>query len=98
GGRPRASPSNPPAQAPHGVGCGQSDSHEHERPDARLRVQPFAATYDPAATTASADFSAASSALSSAAVASHPTNAPPGAVGPLATLTDTSRGKTSHLP
>ena len=58
-------PPNPPGQAPDGVGCGQRNDHEHERPDARLRVRPFPAITIPAGTTASADFSTASRGLSS---------------------------------
>ena len=70
--RRRASPSGPPAQAPHGVGCDQRPSHEHERPAPRLRVRPFPATNDPAGTTASADFSTANQRLSTPAVPHHP--------------------------
>src|SRR6516165_2844429 len=43
-GGPRASPLDPPNQAPHGVGCDQHNGREHERPSARLRVRPFPAT------------------------------------------------------
>jgi hypothetical protein len=74
--RPRASPSHPPDQAPGGVGCNHCNDHEHERPDARLRVRPFPATTTiPAGTTASADFSIASAGLPASTVpfASSPT-------------------------
>ena len=42
-GDPRASPSDPPVQAPRGVGCLHRLSHEHKRPASRLRVRPFPA-------------------------------------------------------
>ena len=96
-GSPWASPSDPPRQAPCGVGCGQSDSHEHERPVARLRVRPFPAMMIPAGHMASADFSAVSDALSDAAVPSHPVITP-SATGHLRTSAETSPDKTSNLP
>ena len=67
-------PPDPPAQAPHGVGCLQRPSHEHKRPAPRLRVRSFPAISDPAGNTTSADFSTASNALTSAAVPHHPAN------------------------
>ena len=92
----RASPSEPPAQAPHGVGCDQRPPHEHERPAPRLRVRPFPATCDPAGTLASADFSTASDALSSAAVPSHPANTP-SVTGHPGTPAEISASKTNNL-
>jgi hypothetical protein len=95
-GCPRASPSDPPAQAPkEGVGCGQRNDHEHERPDARLRVRPFPAIIDPAGTMASADCSAASRGLSAPAVPHHPAIHTGGASG---TPAEPSEGKSSNLP
>ena len=94
-GRLRASPSDPPTQAPLGVGCAQRPSHEHERPAPRLRVRPFPATYDPAGTTASADFSTASGALSDATVPHHPTSGARAPDGHSGTPMETSPGKTS---
>ena len=97
----RASPSDLPVQAPHGVGCLQRPSREHERPAPRLRVRPFPATCDPAGTSASADFSTASGALSSAAVPSHPANTP-SVTGHPGTPAETSPDKpatfTAHPP
>ena len=95
GGR-RASPSDPPAQTPCGVGCDQRPSHEHQRPASRLRVRSFPATIDPAGTTTSADFSTASSALTSAAVPSHPANTPR-VTGHPRTPAEISTSKTSNL-
>jgi hypothetical protein len=92
--RPRASPSDPPGQDPEGFGCGQRTDHGHERPNARLRVRPFPANIDPAGTTASADFSAASGVLSNTAVPHHPANRTGGASG---TPAETSPDKTSNL-
>jgi hypothetical protein len=91
----RASPSEPPAQAPHGVGCDQRPSHEHERPASRLRVRPFPATVmTPAGSTASADFSTASDILTNAAVPHHPANQTDGASG---TPAEISASKTNNL-
>ena len=95
-GGPRASPSDPPAQAPYGVGCGQRPSHEHERPAPRLRVRPFPATIDPAGTTTSADFSTASGGLSTTAVPHHPASTP-SVTGHPGTPAEISPGKTSNL-
>ena len=90
----RASPSGPPVQAPCGVGCLQRPSHEHERPASRLRVQPFPTITIPAGTTASADFSTASDALTDIAVPHHPANQKDGASG---TPVETSPNKTNGL-
>ncbi len=68
---------HPPALPPRplaGLAAVNANDHEHERPDARLRVRPFPANTDPAGTTASADFSTASSSLSAVAVPHHPAN------------------------
>jgi hypothetical protein len=92
----RASPSGPPAQAPHGVGCVQRPSHEHRRPAPRLRVRSFPATNNPAGNMTSADFSTASSALTSATVPSHPANTP-NVTGHPGTPVETSASKTSNL-
>ena len=92
----RASPSGAPAQAPHGVGCGQRPSHEHERPASRLRVRSFPATIDPAGNTTSADFSTASDALTSIAVPPHPASTP-SVTGHPGTPAEISTGKTSNL-
>jgi hypothetical protein len=93
----RASPSEPPAQAPHGVGCDQRPSHEHERPASRLRVRPFPATVmTPAGSTASADFSTASDTLASIAVPSHPANTP-SVTGHPGTPAEISTSKTNNL-
>ena len=97
-GSPQASPSDPPAQAPHGVGCLHRPSHEHERPASRLRVRPFPAITIPAGSTASADFSTASDALADAAVPHHPTNGARAPDGHPGTPVETSTGKTSNLP
>ena len=64
----------PSPPGPKGVGCDHRNDHEHERPDARLRVRSFPATIDPAGTMTSADCSAASDALSNVAVPHHPAN------------------------
>ena len=94
-GRPRASPSDPPAQAPRGVGCDQRPSHEHGRPAPRLRVRSFPATIMiPAGNTTSADFSTASDALTDAAVPHHPANQTDGASG---TPAEISASKTNNL-
>jgi len=93
-GRLRASPSDPPAQAPCGVGCVQHPSHEHGRPAPRLRVRSFPAISDPAGNTTSADFSTASDALSDIAVPHHPANQADGASG---TPAEISTSKTSNL-
>ena len=93
-GRLRASPSDPPTQAPLGVGCVQHPSHEHERPAPRLRVRPFPAISDPAGNTTSADFSTASDTLTSIAVPHHPANQTDGASG---TPAEISASKTSNL-
>jgi hypothetical protein len=93
----RASPSGPPTQAPHGAGCLQRPSHEHERPAPRLRVQPFPATKIPAGTTASADFSTTSDALSDATVPHHPTSSAHAPDGHPGTPIETSPDKTSNL-
>ena len=90
----RASPSDPPAQAPCGVGCGQRPTREHERPAPRHRVRSFPATCDPAGNTTSADFSTAHDALTSAAVHHHPAIQPDGASE---TPVEISLGKTSNL-
>ena len=92
----RASPSDPPAQAPFGVGCGQRPSHEHERPASRLRVRSFPAAIDPAGNTTSADFSTASDALTSIAVPSHPASTP-SVTGHPGTPAEISTSKTSNL-
>ena len=92
----RASPSDPPAQAPCGVGCGQRPSHEHERPASRLRVRSFPAAVDPAGNTTSADFSTASDALTSIAVPSHPANTP-SVTGHPGTPAEISTSKTNNL-
>lgn len=92
----RASPSDPPAQAPCGVGCDQRPSHEHERPAPRLRVRSFPATIDPAGNTTSADFSTASDALTSIAVPSHPASTP-SVTGHPWTPAEISTSKTSNL-
>ncbi len=97
-GRPRASPSDPPVQAPCGVGCLQRPSHEHERPAPRLRVQPFPAITIPAGTTASADFSTANHGLSTTVVPHHPTSGARAPDGHPGTPMETSPGKTSNLP
>ena len=65
------------------------------RPAPRLRVRPFPANIDPAGTTASADFSTASDALSSATVPHHPANRMDGVSG---TPAEISLGKASNLP
>ena len=91
-----ASPSDPPTQAPCGVGCLQRPSHEHERPTPRLRVRSFPATSDPAGNTTSADFSTASGALTSVAVPSHPANTPSVAGHP-GTPAEISASKTNNL-
>src|SRR5450755_5181122 len=91
----RASPSDPSAQAPCGVGCDQRPSHEPERPASRLRVRSFPAAIDPAGNTTSADFSTANDTLSAAAVPHHPANqTSDGASG---TPVEISPGKTSNL-
>ena len=92
----RASPSEPPAQAPHGVGYVQRPSHEHERPASRLRVRSFPATVDPAGNTTSADFSTASDTLTSIAVPSHPASTP-SVTGHPGTPAEISTSKTSNL-
>ena len=92
----RASPSDRPAQAPRGVGCLQRPSREHERPAPRLRVRSFPATSNPAGNTTSADFSAASDALTSIAVPSHPTSTPSAAEHPR-TPAEISTSKTNNL-
>lgn len=92
----RASPSGPPAQAPHGVGCVRHPSHEHERPAPRLRVRSFPAINDPTGNTTSADFSTASSTLSSATVPSHPASTP-SVTGHPGTPAEISTSKTSNL-
>jgi hypothetical protein len=93
--RSRASPSSVPRQAPCGVGCLQRPSHEHARPTPRLRVRPFPATTNPASTMASADFSTASTGLSTSAVP------PPGdhtlVTEHHGTPMEISPGKTSNL-
>jgi hypothetical protein len=91
----RASPSRPPAQAPHGVGCDQRPSHEPKRPASRLRVRSFPAINDPAGNTTSADFSTASSSLSAVAVPHHPANRTSGEAS--GTPVEISPGKTSNL-
>ena len=96
GGGLRASPSDDPAQAPRGVGCLQRPSREHERPAPRLRVRSFPATSNPAGNTTSADFSAASDALTSIAVPSHPTSTP-SAAGHPRTPAEISTSKTNNL-
>ena len=83
-----------PARPHEGVGCDRCNDHEHERPDARLRVRPFPAISIPAGNTASADFSTASDALTSTAVPHHPANQKDGASG---TPMETSTNKTSNL-
>ncbi len=81
------------------VGCVQRNDHEHERPDARLRVRPFpATTTTPAGSTASADFSTASRDLTTPTVPHHPTNAPRSADGHPGTPVETSPNKTNGLP
>ena len=95
-GDPRASPSDLPVQAPSGVGCDQRPSREHERPAPRLRVRPFPATCDPAGTSASADFSTASDALSNIAVPRHPASTP-SVTGHPGTPAEISASKTSNL-
>ena len=95
-GRLRASPSDPPAQAPHGVGCGQRPSHEHERPASRLRVRSFPAISIPAGNTTSADFSTASDALASIAVPHHPASTP-SVTGHPGTPAEISPSKTNSL-
>ena len=95
GGGLRASPSDPPVQAPRGVGCDQRPSHEHERPAPRLRVRSFPATIDPAGNTTSADFSTASDALSNVAVPHHPANRP--SDGASGTPAEISASKTNNL-
>ena len=92
----RASPSDSPAQAPCGVGCGQRPSHEHERPASRLRVRSFPAAVDPAGNTTSADFSTASDALTSIAVPSHPASTP-SVTGHPGTPAEISTSKTNNL-
>ena len=92
----RASPSNAPAQTPRGVGCDQRPSHEHERPAPRLRVRSFPAISDPAGNTTSADFSTASSGLSTAAVPHHPASTP-SVTGHPGTPVEISPGKASNL-
>ena len=96
-GRLQASPSDPPAQAPLGVGCVQHPSHEHERPAPRLRVRSFPAISDPAGNTTSADFSTASDALTDAAVPHHPTSGARAPDGHLGTPAETSPNKTNGL-
>ena len=96
GGVLRASPSGPPAQTPHGVGCLQRPSREHKRPAPRLRVQPFPATNDPAGTMASADCSTADQGLSTPAVPHHPANTP-SATGHPGTPAEPSPNKTNGL-
>src|SRR5512135_83641 len=93
-GRLRASPSEPPAQTPCGVGCVQRPSREHGRPAPRLRVRSFPAISDPAGNTTSADFSTASDALSDIAVPHHPANQADGAYG---TPAEISASKASNL-
>ena len=93
-GRLRASPSDPPAQAPFGVGCIQHPSREHGRPAPRLRVRSFPAISDPAGNTTSADFSTASDALTDIAVPHHPANQADGASG---TPAEISASKASNL-
>ena len=93
-GRLRASPSDPPAQAPCGVGCIQHPSREHGRPAPRLRVRSFPAISNPAGNTTSADFSTASDALTDIAVPHHPANQTDGASG---TPAEISPGKASNL-
>jgi hypothetical protein len=93
----RASPSGPLHQAPHGVGCGQSDHHEHARLAPRLRVRSFPATIDPAGTTTSADFSTAHADLSAVAVPCHPATTPHGVTGHPRTPMEISPGKASNL-
>ncbi len=74
-GTPRASPSDPPRQAPNGVGCGQRDSHEHERPVASASRSALPGDQrSPPVHMASADFSTASSALSDTTVPYYPAN------------------------
>src|SRR5450755_1733311 len=97
-GRLRASPSDPPAQAPYGVGCLQRPSHEHQRPASRLRVRPFPAMKIPAGTTASADFSTANRGLSTTVVPHHPTSGAHAPDGHPGTPMETSTDKTSNLP
>src|SRR5450756_1230604 len=92
----RASPSDPPAQAPCGVGCVRRPSHEHERPASRLRVRSFPAAVDPAGNTTSADFSTASDALTSIAVPSHPASTP-SVTGHPGTPAEISTSKTNNL-
>ena len=95
-GDPRASPSDLPVQAPSGIGCDQRPSREHERPAPRLRVWPFPATVDPAGSTASADFSTASDALSNIAVPRHPASTP-SVTGHPGTPAEISASKTNNL-
>ena len=93
-GRLRASPSDPPAQAPCRVGCVDRPSHEHERPAPRLRVRSFPAISDPAGTTTSADCSTANRGLSTAIVPHHPANQKDEASG---TPAEPSASKTNNL-
>ncbi len=96
-GRLRASPSDPPAQAPHGVGRVERPSREHGRPAPLLRVWPFPATINPTGTTAAADFSTANRGLSTPAVPSHPANGALAPAGHPRTPAETSEGKTKNL-
>ena len=97
-GRLRASPSDPPAQAPYGVGCVHHPSHEHGRPAPRLRVRSFPAISDPAGNTTSADFSTASDALTDIAVPHHPANQTDGASGTPAEISTSNTNNLHRTP
>ena len=93
-GRPRASPLDPPRQTPEGVGCDQCSDHEHERPDARLRVGPSQRYRSPLVIRPLLTSPQRATPSRAPAVPHHPANQTDGASG---TPVETSTNKTSNL-